>query len=386
MSRKSPKPRRSQFKPVGASLLLGILGQYFLSRSGASWTLWPGLLFYALSLGALTRLSSPKTAPAPELKPRREIIFFAAILLLAFAFRTVLIDAIPSGLYLDQGFVGFSALRILNEGWRPFFEVFNYQVPEPLLDYQLAGWFGVAGSGLFTFHLFFILLSLASFPFIYWVFRQWIGPRTSLLALFLLAVMRWDWVEVRNGFPSGELPFYTFGALAFFFYGFQKEKRWAFAAAALFTGVGLYTYQSFKIFPFLLLFYAFFEWRTRARGQKFPWKNLAAAGALVLVLAAPLAFHFFKNHTVGYREQELFIGQLVEEQKSVLPVLENWGHTPAHVQPEPATRTPAQSATGSKRMLDDLSGLFFVWGLWIAWQKRRTRPYGFGRLAGLLRL
>jgi hypothetical protein len=360
---------------------LGILGQYFLSRSGVSWTLWPGLLFYALSLGALTRWNPPKESPAPQLKPRREIMLFAAILLLALAFRTVFIDAIPSGLYLDQGFVGFSALRILNEGWRPFFEVFNYQVPEPFLDYQLAGWFSVVGSSLFTFHVFFILLSLASFPLIYWAFRQWIGARTALLALFILAVMRWDWVEVRNGFPSGELPFYTFGALAFFSYGFQKERRWAFAVAALFTGVGLYTYQSFKIFPFLLLFYIFFEWRTRARGQKLPWKNLAAAGTLALVLAAPLAFHFLKNHTLGYREQELFIGQLVEEQKSVLPVLENWGHTLLMFN-RTGDMNPRHNLPG-QRMLDDLSGLFFVWGLWIAWQKRRTRPYGFA-LAGLL--
>jgi hypothetical protein len=359
---------------------LGILGQYFLSRSGASWTLCPGLLFYALSLGALTRWSPPQASPAPQLKPRREILFFAAILTLAFAFRTVFIDAIPSGLYLDQGFVGLSALRILNEGWRPFFEVFHYQVPEPLLDYQLAGWFGVVGPGLFTFHLFFIFLSLASFPFIYWTFRQWVGPRTSLLALFLLAVMRWDWVEVRNGFPSGELPFYTFGALAFLAYGFKKEKGWAFVPAALFTGVGLYTYQSFKIFPFLLLFYIFFEWRTRARGKKFPWKNLAAAGALVLALAAPLVFYFLKNHTLGYREQELFIGQLLERQKSVLPVLENWGQTLLMFN-RTGDAMPRHNLPG-QRMLDDLSGLFFIWGLWIAWRKRGTRPYGFA-LAGL---
>src|SRR6185436_2316919 len=178
-----------------------------------------------------------------ELSPLAVFFFFSLIILLALGFRLHEWDLIPYGLHTDQGLTGLSALRILHEGWRPFFEVYNYQVPEPFLYYLLAGWFALVGASSFTFHLFFVLLSLASFPFIYWVFRQLGGARLALLTVFLLAVTRWHVIDTRNGYPSVHISLYAFASLSLWIYFLEKRKIWAWILSALICGLGLYTYQ-----------------------------------------------------------------------------------------------------------------------------------------------
>ncbi|MGH7739653.1 MAG: glycosyltransferase family 39 protein [bacterium] len=365
--------------PAWALLLsAGILGQFFMAWSSAAWTLAPGLFFFALLAFGLQK-ETP--LPPPESAPAREWLWVAVILGVAFFFRLAAWQSLPSGLHSDQGLMGFSALRILREGWRPFWGILNDQVPEPLLEYQLATWFGLVGGGLFNFHLFFVLLSLASLLLIYWTFRQWTNARTALTAIFLFAVSRWDWIETRNGYPSGELPFYTFGALAFSTYALRKKKGSALAAAVLFTGAGLYTYQAFKIFPFLLVFCLLFQWRRLPAHRKLNRQSLALSLALLAALAAPLVFYFVSHHTFGNRERDQFIGKLIVQDKSILPVLKNWGET-ALMFNRIGDANPRHNLPGH-RMLADVSGLFFIWGLALAWRRRREEAFAFS-LAGLL--
>lgn len=368
-----------QWPRIVWALILGGAGQFFLAQSEWAWTLGAGLLFFAAALYLLSRTEKKFVPESGKKWSRRwELSLFLTVLLISFLFRIIQIDSIPSGLHVDQGLTGLSALRILHEGWRPFFEVFNYQVPEVVLFYQLAAWFGLVGSSLFTFHLFFIFLSLAAFPLIYWTFRQWAGPKTAWLAVFLLAVMRWNVIETRNGYPSGQLPFYTFGTLAFLTYGLQSGKRWAVGVAALFCGIGLYTYQAFKIFPFLLLVYVFWEWRSRRIKLKQPRKVLLLAALGVVVLASPLFTYFLLNGTVGNRERDQFIGTQVLQQKSLAPVVENWVGT-ALMFNRTGDRNPRHNLPGY-RMLDDISGIFFIFGIFYGFRHWKERTYGFALL------
>lgn len=386
-----PNPPSKQ-NPAFPWLPLGLaaLGQFFLAQAGQPWTLFPGLV---LLVGALPLLSpSPgkteKTKESPLLPLRWELTFFLLILLLAAIFRIYGIDSLPAGLHSDQGLTGLCALRILHEGWRPFGEVFDYQVPEILLFYQLAAWFALVGSSAFTFHLFFILLSLAAFPLAYWAIRQWAGPRTALLALFILAVMRWNWIETRNGYPSIQVPFYLFGALAFWTYWRSSGKKGPLLVSALFVGVGFYTYQAFKIVPFLMAAIAHCDyWGGKKKNRSL--KPYLLYFSLVLLLVSPLLGVMAQRGILGHREADLFIGSKVLQERSLQPLWDVWTGTLLMFN-RAGDLNPRHNLPGH-RMLDDVTAVFFVLGLALAWRKRKERGglyplLGFGvmLLTGLL--
>lgn len=363
--------------PVFPVLLLAVVGQAFLSLAENPLTLWPGLLFYGLALWKLGSLSSASTASPNPLPLKIEILLGALVLGLGFFLRIYRLDSMPSGMHTDQGLTGLCALRILREGWRPFGELLDYEVPEILLFYQLAGWFGIAGSSYFTFHLFFILLSLASFPLIYWALRQWAGQRTALFSLFLLAVMRWNWIETRNGYPSLQVPFYLFGAMAFWCFWIQSGKKWAFILSALFVSAGFYTYQAFKIVPLLMVVFSLYELIIRKRKDLL--RPILLYFLLVLVMTAPLLACMWSRGNIGHREKELFIGTEILRQRSLEPLWDVWTGT-ALMFNRSGDRNPRHNIPGH-RMLDDSTAILFILGMALLWRKRRE-PSGFYPLWG----
>lgn len=365
-----------------------------MAQADKPYSLAPGLLLYAVALGVLlfphpslaaSRLPTP---PPARLSLKMEWSLLALILISAFLLRIYRIGEIPSGLHTDEGLIGQCALRILQGGWRPFSEVFDYQVPELLLFYQLAAWFGLVGSSSFTFHLFFILLSLAAFPLAYWTFRQWAGPRTALLSLFILAVMRWNWIEARNGYPSIQVPFYLFGALAFWAHGLRSGKKGALFLSALFVGAGFYGYQALKVVPFLMVLYALYECLPLRREEKTggrlspkSFRPFLSYFLVVLVLLLPLLTVMARKGMVGHREADIFIGTKVLRERSLKP-LWDVGTATALMFNRSGDENPRHNIPG-RRMLDDVTGVLFILGLALAWRRRRE-PGGFHPLVGFL--
>lgn len=163
-------------RPTSKSLLLTVLvpalaGQIFLAQSQVPWTLWVGLPLAAAALWKLRKIPAPPFVPTSPLKGEWAISAF--IFLLAACAHFWRIDIFPAGLHTDLGEIGWCALRILHEGWRPLEEAFQYQTPFLTDFYQLAAWFSMAGSSLFSIHLFFILMSLATLPLLYLFSGGW---------------------------------------------------------------------------------------------------------------------------------------------------------------------------------------------------------------------
>jgi hypothetical protein len=378
---------RRKFVPMAFLILFGGAGQFFLAQAGQPYTLWLGLFFYAVAIWKFNLFIPTFLTPKNrDFSPAVEGGLVALILALAFFFRIYRIDFIPSGMHVDQGLIGQCALRILHEGWRPFREVFDYEVPEIALFYQMAGWFGLVGSSYFTFHLFFALLALAAFPLIYWAIRQWAGQSTALLSLFLLAVMRWNWIEPRDGYPSIQVPFYLFGAVAFWFYGHRNGKRWALTISTLFVGAGFYTYQAFKIVPLLMAVFAIDEFLHQ---KKKSLKPFVLYFLLILALITPLLAVMAQRGNIGHREADLFIGSKVIQEGSLKPLWDVWTGT-ALMFNRTGDTNPRHNIPGH-RMLDDITAVFFILGLALAWRRRKEPGFfyplvGFGvmSLTGLL--
>ncbi len=359
--------------------LFSATGQFFISQSGHSYTLWIGLFFYGLALWELKSFPVLNVPASKTLSEKTEFLFFIAALSFGCFFRLYQIDILPAGMHTDQGLTGLCALRIEHEGWRPFSEVFNFQIPEVLLFYQLAAWFHLVGDSLFNFHLFFTLQAMAAMVFFYASVRQLSGARTALLSLSILAVTRWSWIETRAGYPSSEVLFYLFGALYFWLIGLQKNKIWAFALSAIFMGAGLYTYQAFKLVPFLFVAYALFEVLSQKKEKPFRLSTGAIYLLIVLIIALPLLHYFWSEKTFGNREHEAFIGTAIAEQKSLKPLWDVWSGNLLMF-----NRTGDENARHNipgHRMLDDLTGILFILGFALAARRWKSRD-SFYALSG----
>jgi hypothetical protein len=290
------------FRGVGtaSALILAGVGQFYMLQQGDGSTLWKGLLFFLaasiLFIGSLWpwMREGLRNIPIPS---GLEMALLAVVLVLAVFLRAYRIESLPSGLFIDQGYEGLAALRILHEGWRPFYveDIFHAY---SLALYQLALWFKLFGSGEVSLKLFYAFLGLLGLPLVYWTFRQLAGTRVALLSLFILTVMRWNYLFSRDGFPTVQMTLYMFGTMAFLTYAVQGKRtvekaffQKASIAAAVFFVLG--------VLPF-----AFFSFLGMLKQIHVPMAILA----VILTLAA-LAYLVFAVKTS--KNQESLISMLI---------------------------------------------------------------------------
>ena len=244
---------------MGALVALGLaaIGQSRFLQAGDPRSLHVGLAYFlaaaALFLASLWPWLREGLKEA-RLSPRTELVLLGLVLAVAVFLRSYQIALLPSGLFIDQGFQGLSALRILHEGWRPFYveDIFHAY---SLALYQLASWFMIFGEGEVSLKLFYAFLGLLGLPLVYWSFRQLAGPRMALLSLFVLSVMRWNYLMSRNGFPTVQMTLYMFGTLAFLLYAINPDKsedkkifNFAALAAGAFFVLGVFPFALFSLY------------------------------------------------------------------------------------------------------------------------------------------
>jgi hypothetical protein len=359
------------------------VGQYYWAQAGDGPALMKGAWFFMAAVIMFVACLWPwmreglKNIPLP---PKWEMGILAVILLIAIFLRSYEIGTIPSGLFIDQGFQGLAALRILHEGWRPFYveDIFHAYA---LALYQLAIWFKIFGAGEVSLKLFYAFLAILGLPLMYWTFRQLAGPRFALLSLFIVAVMRWHINFSRNGFPTVQLPLYMFGTLGFLLYGLRNGKRWPFVVSAVFFASGFYTYQAFKIVPVLLLVYGLYELIANFKTMKKLWDRIALFTVSAFVLSFPVFYDIVIKKNPGTRETELSIFNRVRMEHSLRPFLDVVYRTALmfNRQGDPNPRHNLQDY----RMLDDISGTLLILGLAYALFRCRRRKY-FYALTGFV--
>ncbi len=339
-----------------------------------------GALFFGLGFFLfLTSVSrNQKLRKESELGVNKEWTWVAGLVALAFVLRVFRLDSQPPGIYIDQCFGGWEALRILHEGLRPFgMQEIIYNWPLPL--YQLALWFWLFKPTAWFLLLFFVTAGLAAFPFIYLVFRHLAGAPTALGTLFFLTIMFWHINTSRNGLWTVLPLFYIFVALFFLLNGFKTFRQWKFVLAALFFAAGFYTYQSYKVFPILLLIYLFYEYRFDAQGIQSRASGLLLFTALSIGLCFPLGWDWFQHGIFSDREKSIFIGRIVQEQNGLKPLWGNifqWALSFNHQgAPDPLNRV------GQRPMLDPVTGVLFLFGFFYS-LKTPFRKDHFYSLAG----
>src|SRR5665213_408502 len=369
-----------------AVLGLAAAGQFFLSLTGSDLCLWVGLGFYAAGVFFLLRFFPVETFPAsasPEpVGFKMEGVLFLFILTLGIFLRAHGANRFPEGVFVDRAEVACDALQILNNHWRPFMDALDLHVPELWIYYLAAVWFKLFGSAPEVFAYFDVFLSSAGIVLMYFVFRQWMGPLNALLAFFFLAVMRWNFVFAHQNYFQSQTVVFMGLTLIPLLYALRKHKPIGGAIAGLALGAGLYSYQSFKAFPLLVLALMLFEdFREKKLFRKN--KDVWSVFWIVFVLtAAPYAAWMLHNGSFGRRESEVSVWALIHAQNSLLPLWANIREAVLLFNRSGADWNN-QANFQHHRILDDITGICFVLGFFYALQRAKEKIY-FMALAGLV--
>lgn len=342
-----------------------------------------GRNFYLIGTALFLLAMWPNRREGLKLVPltaKVEWTLFGSIMVLATFLRIYKLDTIPSGVFFDMGFQGYEGLRVLHEyipqffSWLPHFWrgqcplPFEMNITEnfpsaPVPYYAGALWFLFFKNTQFNLNLLYVTFCLASFPLIYWTFRQLSGPRVALLALYILAVMRWNMIFCRNSFPPSLLPFFMFGTLALLLYGLRTGKRWTFITAGILFPIGLYAYQTYVMFLVAVFLLALYECVTNWKAVK---ANLPSLGMFALIFLL-LSFPFFKAMFTGQsttRINQLSIFNKCKQEHTIRPFLDNLGYTSLmfNRRGDPNSRHNLQD----HRELDDVTGVLFFFGVFYA--------------------
>ncbi|HXF51288.1 MAG TPA: glycosyltransferase family 39 protein [Dehalococcoidia bacterium] len=220
---------------------------------------------------------------------RTEALLLAGLTIFAAVPRLVLLTKIPPGLHGDEGWTGLDAERILREGWiGPYVGSALGQPAGPL--YFVAPFEKLFGPDVLAVRLPMAVLATATVPLAYLAFRTMFSRTVGIFAAVLLAVSLWHLHYSRIGFMVISWPLVELITLAFLFWGIRNRSLFAFAAAGLSFGAGIYTYNAYPVFALpvavALLWFATAETgRNLSRG----WLRAIARPALCLTLFAVMA-------------------------------------------------------------------------------------------------
>jgi hypothetical protein len=381
MKKRVKHPLRSPFispwiswTGLAAVLILAAIAQFLIIQRNNPATLLPGLLLYGLSIGVFIRNIPRPVAGETEKNISLglwEVGFFLFILILAIGIRVYKYDFFPTGVFMDEACSGWGGLMVSHERFNILAHWKDLNSVVPTMAYMAAAWFSFLKPTQANFLFFSVTVTLLAFPFIYWTFRQLAGPRTALLTLFFLAVSRWHITYSRTGHPAGDILLYIFGSLSFWIYGLRSGKKWVFIPAALLTAGGFYSYLGFVAYPPLLALYFAREW---ALGH---WKARKCAAAFTTAYLAALA--------AGWPLYRLIIarGGLGNPKDSSFFLSNNNGGFQAILHQFSQTALFFNRQGDSwlvhnlpyHRMLDDVTGVLFVLGFFLALTRLADRKY-----------
>jgi hypothetical protein len=366
---------------VGFFVLAG-WGQFFFSRQEEPVTLWLGAAFYAMSLFAVWKafaVKAPTLSSRPIVPPGREAVLFILILGLGILYRLPQAD-FPEGIFADRAEVANGALRILNGHWRPFLEALRLHVPELPIYYGVAGWFALFGSAPDTYAYFDMALSLAGFALAYVFFRQVTGVFPALLAFFLLAVMRWNFVFAHQIYFQAQSVAVLAGALAAFYHALKADRVSYAAVSGAIAALGLYAYQACKAVPLLVLVLVVFELFKDREDFRKKARLWWALGITFFAVATPYFYQAALAGDLGRRESEVSVLTSIHQAKNLSPLAVNFVKQALMFNRQADNNT--QADFDRHRMLDDGTGILFVLGFFYALTRLRERPF-FLAVAGV---
>lgn len=249
---------------------------------------------------------------------------------------------------------------------------------------------GLFGANWVGIRLLSAFLGTLAVPLTFQVGRKLFGRSVGLTAAAGLTVSFWGLMYARFGLRHVLLPVLTLTAFYFFWKGFkngdlrlENKSRQSpvsnYLVAALFMGLGFYTYFAGRGVPLILLAFMGFVWLVKRPSFQKQWRMWLIMLGVTAVLALPLILTLQAQPEAEGRVAELAVPLVEARQGNFAPLQEYIVTTLSMFH---ATGDDEWLYNIPNRPLFDMAGVIFFWGgvllalfdvLWLAWNKLRGR-------------
>ncbi|MBC7234725.1 MAG: glycosyltransferase family 39 protein [Chloroflexi bacterium] len=286
--------------PLGALAFPRFQGNLFRREGTLLWL--AGLALLALASRPLAghdrrRDDAPRITREGLLLERRHLALLGIMAIGAF-YRLHKIGTIPQEMGCDLPHIYNNIRLLLRSEFLIFFP--SHPGREGLFFYlatPLAKTFGLSHT---TIKVASALVGVLTLPTIYLLGKELYNHEVGLYAALFLSVSHWHVILTRIGFRLSTMPPVLALMVYFIVRGLKTGRRWFYALAGLFLGLGLYTYNAFMIVPLSLLC-ALVALVLAGHGRRL-WRDWD--GLLLLMLVA--AFVFIPLGRYAYEEPEQY--------------------------------------------------------------------------------
>jgi len=228
-----------------------------------------------------------------------------ALLLIAAAFRFYALADLPLGLDQDE-IINAIAVRGIMAGERPVFITAGWG-REPLYAYVVAGAVSVIGDMTLGMRLTTVIFSMLFLSVAHVTVRRLFNRTIALMTLGWLAVGFWPLMTARAGERNILLALLTTLTVYLFYRALQPSPQgrtlslrfevWylKFGLAGLALGATLWTYQTSRVIPLVLLFFAAYLALLQRKTARVHWKGVLLCLVLAGLIASPL-FLYLATH------------------------------------------------------------------------------------------
>ena len=221
-------------------------------------------------------------------------ILFALIIALAVFFRFYKLNALPPGLHPDEAANGLDIFRIIeNHDWRI---IYNTNGPrEALFFYLQAIFVYFMGNTILALRMAPALFGVLSVVVIFFATKEWANKRTALITAFFMAITPWVVIIQRDGFRASLVPLFIGLVMFFAAKAYKTGKIIHYILAAVFLGLGFYTYTAFSMILVALLGGFAYLLVLRRDWIKSNWKKILLSFAVFGIVMTPLLITTIKD-------------------------------------------------------------------------------------------
>jgi 4-amino-4-deoxy-L-arabinose transferase-like glycosyltransferase len=287
-----------QFNLTAVSLLIAVVGQYFLYSM--KWEL-PGLITYAVAaaLFILADYAGAKKEEQETITPLMEISIFILIMAIAVFFRVWQIDHLPAGCFRDEGQNGNEGINIMNgitvDGTRFPVYIERYTQNAAMYMYFVAAAFKMLGIGVLQVRAVSIVIGILCVPAFYFLVRHLFGVRLAIVGGFLMAVTRWHVNFSRIGFLGILTVFFVILCMYFAYRVYRKRGIFDFIMLGACTALSLYTYLAGRLIPAGLVIFLVYLFITETSFYVKSLKGIIACFIAFFVVAGPIGIYAMQH-------------------------------------------------------------------------------------------
>ncbi len=229
-------------------------------------------------------------------------IALIAVLLVAAFFRFFLLTSIPPGIHPDAATNAVDAYHAWRDSDRKVFFENNYG-REGLFINIISYFFQFFGPGYFVYKLPGAIIGILSVLGMYFLAKEAARKKLAgIFAAFFAAVSFWIIIFDRTGFRAALSLLAVIWTAYFFLKALRKNKWRDYALAGLFLGIGLNTYITFRLMPFVLVFGIIYKLILERKIRKISWgkimflhKNFLWVVIISFLASLPLFIYFAQN-------------------------------------------------------------------------------------------